>query len=309
MKITISNLELYMKCPRAYKLHNLEKIEPQCKSLSLCKAIAARQVILQLHALDCGQEDIAQLCETVWQEEISDPKVDAEELAEIVVQGKPQTKTRPAVDPVTRGEKYLGEIKTWCGNYWKFESAAKVLHSDIYFEDTIGDITLCGHIDQIREHPQAGIQVLRFSTSCHAPAPDYLQRDFRASLYAHALWHGKLYPAHPDTSEEIEMSVIPEVYTYHLPYLEQYQRKNGSYKKGDYKGNPMIHSQRGEKDLLDFEYETLYVTSGIEIGYFPMNVVRACGCSLCNFAYRCKDNPSTEVVAYKNHGDTEVTED
>ena len=76
MRISISDLELYMKCPRAYQLHKIEGVEPQQKSLSLCKAITTRKVIEELYCddkdlKDFSQKEIEEKCERVWKEEIS----------------------------------------------------------------------------------------------------------------------------------------------------------------------------------------------------------------------------------------------
>lgn len=78
MKIPITDLELYMRCPRAYKLHKLDGVEPQCKPLSLCKAINVRNVVSALHQRHPmpQSEEIAKLCGETWQEEIADSKDD-----------------------------------------------------------------------------------------------------------------------------------------------------------------------------------------------------------------------------------------
>jgi len=45
------------------------------------------------------------------------------------------------------------EIKTWVTGYAKWRKTRSTYHN-AYFEDTIGDITFTGYIDQIRELPK-----------------------------------------------------------------------------------------------------------------------------------------------------------
>ncbi len=287
MKISISDLELYIRCPKAYELHCINKIEPWQKNLPLCKAIAVRNVIQKVHEENKNLEDevIQKLCEEVWKFEVSDPKVDQKELEEIVVQAKPATKNKEATEAVTKSQKFLEEIKTWCTRYIKLEENSQVLFNNVYFETEIGDITFTGKIDEVRQ-VQNEIEVVIFNTSSQAPSQNFLARDFGITLAAYAIWQGKLYPQ--DCSEEVQVNVIPKVYCFYFPYLEEYKR-NGKGQKGDLKGDPRIPAHRTEKMLLDFEYEILNAASGIEFGYFPMRAVNPCGCAICSFAYCCKN--------------------
>ncbi len=293
MKISISDLELYVKCPKAYELHCINKIEPRQKSLSLCKAIAVRNVLQKVHeenknAGELTDEVIGKRCEEVWKTEISDPKVDQKELEEIVVQAKPATKNKEATEAVTKSQKTLNEIKTWCTRYMKLENHSQVLFNDVRFETEIGDTVFCGKIDQVRQ-VQNEIEVLIFNTSSQAPSQNFLARDFQTSISAYAVWQGKLYPENEDCSEEVQVNLIPKVYCFYFPYLEEYKR-NGKGQKGDWKGDPKIPVPRTEQMLLDFEYEVLTAAAGIELQYFPMRVTNPCGCAICPFAYCCKND-------------------
>lgn len=301
MHIHISNLELYLKCPRAYKLHLVDGVEPQHTPLSLCKAITSKTVIAKLHSGEkpltgVTEDEITKLCTEVWNFETSSLPIDKDEFAEIVIQAKPETKNKPATPAVTKGEKYLDEIKTWVTGYAKLEKDAQVVHSNVYFEDTIGDITFSGYIDLIRKTPEGKIEVILFKTGSQVPSLAYLARDFAFSLAAHSMWQGKVFPAYPESSQYIDFKTIPEVYCYYLPYLELYKRKNGNSNKGDLKGNPLIPVPRSQNTLLDFEYEILHAASGIEMQYFPMNVKSILGCAICQFAYQCQTCAEPQVL-------------
>lgn len=297
MQISVSDLKLYLQCPRAYKLHAIDEIEPPYKSLSLCRATTVRQVIAALHdgeksPCDYTREEIDTICKSAWHEEITDAPVNYEELDMIVVQEKPANKNRPAVPAIMKGERILKNIQTWCFEYTREEIDAHVLYSNVYFQTTIGDTSFVGFLDQVRRHPDLGLQILSFNTSCQPPTAGYLERDFTLSLQSHALWQGSIFPKYPDLSEEIRLEAIPSVYLYYFPNLERYQRKNGDYKKGDRKGNPLIHVPRSQELLLDFEYELLYTVSGIQSGFFPMMPSSPAGCSLCRYAHSCNGTNS-----------------
>jgi hypothetical protein len=296
MKISIADLELYQRCPRAYKLHVMDEVLPQHKSLSLCKAKVAKEVIASLHGSKSLAEitapEIEKLCEQLWQEEIADPQVDQAELSAIVIQAKPATKSKEATLAVTKAQKALVEVKTWCVNYAQMEGEAKILYQDVYFEDRLGDVVFYGYIDQLRQHPEEGLQLVLFKTSSQLPPASYLTRDFAISLAVHAVWQGSLFP---QSGDAVHLQTIPAAYCYYLPHLEQYQ-KNGKGKKGDLKGDPMIPVHRTQEVLLDFEYEILEAVSGIRQKYFPMRVVNPCGCSLCQFTHQCQSGVAVACV-------------
>lgn len=173
MHIHISDLELYLRCLRAYKLHAVDGVEPQHKTLSLCKAKTAKRVIAELHSgikplAEFTSVEIEKLCEDVWNQEISDPSVDKTELQEIAIQAKPETKSKPATPAITKAEKALDEIKTWVTGYAKLEKDATVLYSNVYFEDEIGDCTFAGHIDILRKKEDS-IEIVMLKTGSQPP--------------------------------------------------------------------------------------------------------------------------------------------
>ena len=47
--ISVHDLELYMRCPRAYKFKVVDESISQQKSLSLCKSITTKRVIFWIH--------------------------------------------------------------------------------------------------------------------------------------------------------------------------------------------------------------------------------------------------------------------
>lgn len=284
MQISINEIELYMNCPRAYKLRYCDGIEEKKKSLSVCKANAIRKVVQQIHGgilANVKVEDIEMFCEHIWQEEITN--ADQEELDTIVIQEKPATSKKEATLPVTKSQRALENLQTWAVHYAELEKEAQVVYSDVPFEDTIGDTTFTGIIHQIRKHPQEGWQVIFFNTSSQIPGFAYLKRNFSISLYAHALWQGLLEV----NGEKISIGEIPAVYLYYFPNLELYKKSNGKSQKGDLKGDPCIPVHRSRAELLQFEYEILYVASGIQLGFYPMNVTRLGGCELCGFTHGC----------------------
>ena len=297
MKIALSDLELYLRCPRAYKLNVLEEVLPQHKSLGLCKAATTKKVIAALHREyptlhAVPTSDIEKLCDYFWQEELADPQVDQAELNTLVSQAKAATKNKSETPAVTKAQKTLADIKSWCCGYAQWESAAKVLSSDVYFEDRLGDVVFYGYLDQLREHPEDGIQLVQFKTSAQLPPASYLTRDFAISLAVHAVWQGSL---HLPSGEVMRLQTIPAAYCFYLPHLEHYQ-KNGKGKKGEIKGDPMIPVHRSQENLLDFEYELLDAVNGIRQKYFPMRVVNPCGCSLCQFTHQCRSGVAAACV-------------
>ena len=171
-----------------------------------------------------------------------------------------------------------------------------MLYTNVYFQTVIGDITFVGYLNLVRRVPDLGIQVLSFNTSCQAPNPVYLERDFSISLCAHALWQGSIFPAYPDLSEEVRLETIPGVCVYYFPHLERYLKKVNGFKKGDRKGNPLMPVSRTQEQLFDFEYEVLYSVSGIQNDFFPMMPGTPARCSICSYAYIC--NSSHSVFAF-----------
>ncbi|NUM33438.1 MAG: PD-(D/E)XK nuclease family protein [Candidatus Brocadiae bacterium] len=286
MQISINEIELYMNCPRAYKLRYHDCIEAKKKNLSLCKSNAIQRVVQQIHGgilENVKAEDIELFCENIWQEEITN--TDQEELDTIVIQEKPATSKKEATPAITKGQRALENLKTWAVHYAELEKEAQVIYSDVPFEDTIGDTTFTGTISQIRKHPQEGWQVIVFNSCSQLPGFAYLKRNFSISLYAHALWQGLLEV----NGEKISIGEIPAVYLYYFPNLELYKKSNGKSQKGDLKGDPCIPVHRSKADLLQFEYEILYVASGIQLGFYPMNVSRPGGCELCHFSHGCHE--------------------
>ncbi len=295
MKISVSALELYAKCPRAYKLHALDEVLAQHKTLSVCKAATAKKVIAALHQeksrlAEIVPEEIEKLCEKIWEQEISDPQTDLAELNAIATQSKPATKNKEATPEMTKGQKMLAEIKTWCREYCQLENEAKILYSDVYWEDKIGDVVFYGYIGQLRESSE-GLQVVMFKTSSQFPPSAYLTRDFSISLAVHAVWQGVLWP----NEQGFSPKTLPAAYCYYLPHLEHY-KKNGKGRKGELKGDPMIPVHRSKETLLDFEYEVLELVAGMRQKYFPMRVVNPCGCSLCQFSHQCKSGVAQPVI-------------
>jgi hypothetical protein len=293
MRVSINDLLLYLQCPRAYKLHKLDGVTPQRKSAAVCKSATVRKVIPRMYASVEGfknltLEKIEMLCEEVWREEIADLLVDKQELEEIVTQAKPATKNKPAVDSVTKSQKSLGQIKTWCKNYFLLEQETNVLYNNVYFNDTIGDIEFYGWIQEIRLDPQGGLQIIQFKTSSQPPHFMFQSRDFQMSLLAHAVWQGQLFPEYPSLEKSIRLNTIPKTYYYYFPALEEYKRNGKKASKGEMKGIPLMEASRDEKTLLEFEYEILYAASGIQIGFFPMHVNPISGCSICSFEHQCQ---------------------
>ena len=289
MQLSVSDLKLYLQCPRAFKLHVIDGVKPQSTGLSCCRITAMQKIMAELHGKsEEAFSQIDEVCERVWQAETREAS--RQELDTVVVQEKLATKTKPAVPAITKGERILESIKTWCSEYFREESSGSVLYSNIHFQDTIGDITFQGKIDLVRKQDDR-LQVVVFNTSSQPPNPASLEHDFALSLYAHAiLWQGVLLPSYPDLGEQIRLETTPDLYVLYFPYFERYQKKNGNNSKGEQKGNPFIPVSRTREALLHFEYEVLYTVSGIESEFFPMMPGRPVGCGICPYAHQC--NPT-----------------
>lgn len=287
--IPVSDLELYMRCPRAYQLKVIEENVAQQKSLALCRSITTKRVIFWMHEnkLKYTADDIKQQCDLVWREEINDPRVNQQELEEIVVmekQATKKTKTKPAV---TKRDKILEDITTWCLRYQQMEKNADVLHFNIPYECKIGDIIFTGTVDLIRKNDE-GIEIVKLRTSSQRPSDAYIQRDLSLTLASYAAWKGNFFPTVEGKNLQVAMADIPQAFYYHLPFLETYKRNAKKGKKGEAKGNPLIECSRPQDKLLDFEFEILQIAAGIEMQYFPMRITQPCGCCLCDFRHQCE---------------------
>ena len=287
MQISVSELNLYLRCPRAFKLRAIDGVEPERKGLSECFSSAIRNTIGQLHGgekrpQEYSREEIDTICGLIWQGEAANPRIGRAELETVVVPGKPGTKKRPVVAAVTRGEQMLANLTEWCFSYAQGEIASEVAYSNVHFHTTIGDATFTGRIDLVRRHPQSGMQVVCFETGIEPVSPPYLERSFAISLYVHALWQGTLYPNFPNMGEEVRLEMIPSLLVYPLPAPDQCPKKSGKEEKD---GNPLIPVNRTREMLLHFEYEVLYATAGIEQEFFPMRP--SSRCARCEYAYRC----------------------
>ena len=135
MQISVSELKKYLRCPRSLKLHQ-DGAMPESKILSYCQNIATKQVLEMLHSNgkkphDYSKEDIASLCQKVWSAVTDDPLVNEDDLNSFVVQPKPATKTKPATEGVTKNQRMLDQIITWCFEYSRTEVDAEVIASNI----------------------------------------------------------------------------------------------------------------------------------------------------------------------------------
>jgi len=289
MRLSVKDLQLYQKCPRAYRLHKLEGVEAQRVTVSWCKSTTAREVIKELCcgavALSHTQVEIEKICEAIWRSVCA--KADQEELNEVALQAKPATKTRGEIALVTKGEKALEQIKTWCVAYWQMERD-KTKGSPALYETEILGYEFCGTIDLVR-FPQ----IYFFKTSSQVPSLTYLARDFEISLVSHAFLFGKVWNA--GETEYTNYSIIPHANIYYLPNLETYKRNTKTSKAGDLKGNPAIPCTRSKQTLLDFEYEVLDVVRGIEKGHFHM-AAAPLNCSICQYAYACTSGVEPNIL-------------
>ena len=292
-----------MRCPRAYKLKIHEGVVSRDKHLSLCKSIATKQVILWIHNQnECPEMikacDIENECERCWKQEIDDPRVCKQELAEIVNVAKTATKNNKAVPATSKNQKLLSDIKNWCLRYVQLQKDVNVIHSNIAYECEIGDLTFTGFIDQIRQDNDGNIQIMKLRTSSQTPSNAYMDRDFSLTLAAYATWKGYFFPNRDDPNLKSSISQIPEVFYYYLPFLDTYKRNGKKKKKGEVKGDPLISSPKSKKRLLEFEYEILQIVAGIEMGYFPMRVVQPVGCCLCSYRHQCNSFTSEHASDY-----------
>ena len=288
--IPVSDLELYMRCPRAYKLKVIEEHVAQQKTLSLCRSIATKRVIFWMHdnKLQFTEDDIKQQCDLMWNEELDDPRVDQQELDEIVVMEKRATKKTKAKPAITKRDKTLKDITTWCLRYQQAEKDRNILHFNVPYECQIGDIVFTGTVDIIRKNSNDDIELVKLRTSSQPPSEAYSERDLSLTLASYAMWKGKFFPTVDGSTLQIAIAQIPKAYYYHLPFLDTYKRNAKKGKKGEAKGNPLIECSRSPNKLLEFEFEILQIAAGIEMQYFPMRIIQPCGCCLCTFRHQCK---------------------
>lgn len=294
MQITISEVLKYIQCPRSFKLATIDGREPEHKSLSFCRSVTVKEVLKALHLTDnqmsrYSYEEIQSICQEIWQKQILDLKVNQDELCSFVVQPKAATKNKPVVHGVTKSERILENITKWVFEYSREESQAEVLYTGVYFQTQIADTTFVGYIDVVRKVNDT-LQVLSISTASQPPEKGYIEQDFVLSLFSHVIRFGVLYPEYPCLENPITFQTLPEVYVYHMPFLERYQKKTGKHKKGERKGNPLISATRSEEELLKLEYEILYTVAGIKQEFFPKMPRNPVGCSMCQYANACRNN-------------------
>ncbi|WP_372364856.1 PD-(D/E)XK nuclease family protein [Candidatus Uabimicrobium sp. HlEnr_7] len=296
--ISVRDLELYMRCPRAYKLKVLEEHVAQQKTVSLCRSIATKRVIFWMHEnkFKFTEDDIQQQCDFFWNEELDDPRVNQQELEEVVVMEKRATKKTKAKPAVSKREKILKDITTWCLRYQQAERSSDVLHFNTPYECQIGDIVFTGSIDLIRKNSDDGIELVKLRTSSQPPGEAYLQRDLSLTLASYATWKGNFFPSVDGSTLQIAIAQVPQVFYYHLPFLDIYKRNAKKGKKSEAKGNPLIECSRPRNMLLDFEFEVLQIAAGIEMKYFPMRIIQPCGCCLCAFRHQCASSVQVETT-------------
>ncbi|WP_372364791.1 PD-(D/E)XK nuclease family protein [Candidatus Uabimicrobium sp. HlEnr_7] len=299
--ISVRDLELYMRCPRAYKFKVINDAISQEKPLSLCKSITTKRVIFWMHEnkFKLTKDDIGQQCSLIWDEELSDPRVNQQELQEVVIAEKLATKKTKGKPSISKREKLLESITVWCLNYHKIEKDTNVLHFNIPYECQIGDARFTGAIDLVRQNDDNTIEIVKLRTSSQAPALAFIERDISLTLASYASWKGNFFINDQGSDLQISIAQIPRAFYYHLPFLETYKRNAKNGKKGEVKGNPLIESSRSQEKLLDFEFEILQVVAGIEMNYFPMRIIQPCGCCLCAFRHQCEsfvDSPTKVML-------------
>ncbi|BBM87087.1 PD-(D/E)XK nuclease family protein [Candidatus Uabimicrobium amorphum] len=293
MQLSMSELKQYIRCPRSYKLQEVDGVEMKYTCLSSLRVKVLSKAMYQIHCedkkpCDYSKEHIATICKSLWLREINEANINPDELNAIIVQEKSATKKREAIPAITKADRILDNITTWIFEYSREEVDVEVLYNNVYFQTTIGDCQLVGWIDQIR-CVNGELQLLIFNSSKQAPNTQFLDHDFSLRMYIHAIRHGSLFPTYPDLTNEVKLEGMPHVFVYYFPYLERCQRKNRKHKKGERKGNPLIEIKVDTQQLIDFEYEVAYTISGIESEYYPKMPRAIAGCSLCPYSDACKD--------------------
>ena len=293
MQLSISELKQYIRCPRSYKLREVDGVEAQYAFLSSLRTKVLSKAMYQIHSedkkpCDYSKEHITTICKSLWLREINEANVDPDEMNAIIVQEKPATKKREAIPAVTKTDRILQNIIAWVFEYSREEIDVEVLYNNVYFQTKVADCELVGWIDQVRR-VNGELQLLIFNSSNHAPSPLFLDHDFSLKTYGHAIRYGSLFPSYPDLTNEVKLQEIPHVFVYYFPHLERYQRKNGKHQKGARKGNPLIEVKVDTQQLIDFEYEIAYTISGVESEYYPKMPRSIAGCSLCPYSDACKD--------------------
>ena len=64
MQLPVSELKLYLQCPRAFKFHVIDGVEPQSTSLSCCRITAMQKIMAELHGNPFPGRDLQYLSAT-----------------------------------------------------------------------------------------------------------------------------------------------------------------------------------------------------------------------------------------------------
>ena len=270
LHLSIAQIELYMKCPRAYELRHVRgKIGRQ--TLSGAKYLIAREVITDIFNERWTKTNHDEI-ESDIEARLTIATENSKDVWEECLKFETQSRTKR--------EGAHAKLVEWCLGFITHRPVWNEVNRPI--KVTLGDIEVTGRIDIWNGGPNDSYTL---STSSQRPDRAYLERSFSIMLAQYWKW---LTLGRPEDLTH---------YVYWLPALETYKRQSGLNEKGDLKGAPEIAIVHGEKALLEFEYEISYVASRIQNKVFPM-AVNPTSCKLCSyqrFCTTCKGTVSVEI--------------
>lgn len=208
---------------------------------------------------------------------------------EVLAEEWDRARSDPAEAPLSVDEERKLEVALpdagWIiQNYVSLNRGARVLLSEVWFEDLIGGVRFSGTIDQVRATDRGDLLLVDLKTDRQAPTQAFLDRSIQFSLYAHAVRHGVLLVQ----DERVHIGESVDLAWYQLGNLIPNKRGLNGASSAPPRDDPMIPIlPKSDEDLERIEEELLLIVSGIESGFFPMNPQKLGTCSWCPFAGIC----------------------
>ncbi len=270
-----STIKDWLSCPLMFRFRHVLKLDPSYRSLAAIHGSALHLCIHRLHTNGFTQ-DIPSLYENALEELMG-------EETHIPINWK----NEPGKDVLilkTHGEELL---KGYVNH--KRNLTDHILYSEVKFRVGLKGMILTGTIDQLRQHPDGGLELVDIKSGMQRPIKRALNRDWQLNLYAYALRHGELLIN--GSWVRIRMKVM-RTSIYFLRAHEIYKRDGKYGKKGCQKGGPWISCEKPSWEFIQFRAELLNIIKMMTKDWpFP----NTASCGFCAYREPCDQRPSIHL--------------
>ncbi len=285
-----SQISDYVKCPKYFYYRNILGLKFDRKSAKMFFGTVMHWLIARLH--ESG--DKAEL----WYD-------DYPSLRQVVDEMEDDEEVPIAwTDRDKEVDDWIEDAGLILKNYWAkdFNRNCEVILSEAKFTVNIAGFNFAGRIDQLRRTPRGEIMLIDFKTGTSQTNETLIELDYQLSIYAWAVMHGR-FEKNGELFSLSKNEWPDKVGIYrtvdHLPYKRNGKTKNGSYSKGQERGQGLYTTTRTSDDFdamqqdlgiicrsilgPHYDFKTKRLTKGGAFGRTP-NIMN---CVSCAFKSEC----------------------